>query len=188
MARMALTRLGGSEQCVSHWAVQLNGCSSVLRCNLGMALAKMGKPDQALATLDQAIALDPVNPLAKFERAGVLLALERLPDALAELKALRVRRPSPETLTPQDPAPLLLCQHMRALRHALCCKLHPPRTPWQVSSHAACGVAHAGGAVMRSIGKHNVSMAPSPCHKYGRIATSVGAELRGGPLRGVRGK
>ena len=63
----------------------------MLRCNLGMALAKMGKPDQALATLDRAIQLDPANPLAKFERAGVLLSLERFQEALAELKALRVR-------------------------------------------------------------------------------------------------
>ena len=68
----------------------------MLRCNLGMALAKMGKPDQALVTLDAAIGLDPVNPLAKFERAGVLLSAERFQEALAELTALRVR---PRTFT-----------------------------------------------------------------------------------------
>ena len=69
---------------------QLNGRSSVLRCNLGMALAKMGKPAEALAHMDEAIAADPANPLARFERAGVLLAQERYVDALAELETLRV--------------------------------------------------------------------------------------------------
>ncbi|EIE23188.1 TPR-like protein [Coccomyxa subellipsoidea C-169] len=71
------------------FALNLNGRSSVLRCNLGMALAKMGKPAEALAHMDKAIAADPANPLARFERAGVLLAQERFVDALAELEALR---------------------------------------------------------------------------------------------------
>ena len=39
----------------------------------------------------QAIAADPRNPLAKFERATVLMAEERYRDALAELHALKVR-------------------------------------------------------------------------------------------------
>ena len=38
----------------------------------------------------QAIAADPRNPLAKFERATVLMAEERYRDALAELHALKV--------------------------------------------------------------------------------------------------
>lgn len=57
---------------------------------MGMALAKVGKAGEALACLGEAIAADPENPLAKFERAGVLLGLERFHDALAELEALRV--------------------------------------------------------------------------------------------------
>lgn len=71
-------------------ALQLNGRSSVLRCNYGMALAKMGKPAEALAVLEEAIAADPANPLARFERAGVLLLQERFEDALSELQSLRV--------------------------------------------------------------------------------------------------
>ncbi len=63
----------------------------MLRCYLGMALAKVGKAGEALGCLGEAIAADPANPLAKFERAGVLLGLERFQDALAELEALRVR-------------------------------------------------------------------------------------------------
>jgi anaphase-promoting complex subunit 3 len=38
----------------------------------------------------QAIAADPRNPLAKFERAAVLMAEDRCRDALAELHALKV--------------------------------------------------------------------------------------------------
>jgi tetratricopeptide (TPR) repeat protein len=70
---------------------QLNPGSSVLRCHLGMALAKMNRTQEALACLDQAIASDSGNPLARFERAGVLLGQERFTEALAELEALRVR-------------------------------------------------------------------------------------------------
>ncbi len=72
-------------------ALQLNGRSSVLRCNYGMALAKMGKPAEALAVLEEAIAADAANPLARFERAGVLLSQECFEEALAELQSLRVR-------------------------------------------------------------------------------------------------
>ena len=39
-----------------------------------------------------AIGADPKNPLAKFERANVLLSMDRLDEALAELQVLKVRR------------------------------------------------------------------------------------------------
>jgi len=39
----------------------------------------------------EAIEADPRNPLAKFEKASVLLAEERYRDALVELHALKVR-------------------------------------------------------------------------------------------------
>ena len=61
----------------------------MLRCYAGMALAKVGRPDEALAMLARAIEADPHNPLAKFERAAVLIAQERLQQALEELKALK---------------------------------------------------------------------------------------------------
>ena len=41
--------------------------------------------------MQTAIDLDPKNPLAKFERAAVLVSLERLEEALTELLALKVR-------------------------------------------------------------------------------------------------
>jgi thioredoxin-like negative regulator of GroEL len=40
--------------------------------------------------LQAAIALDSRNPLARFELAGVLMAQERLQEALAELQELAV--------------------------------------------------------------------------------------------------
>ena len=41
-------------------------------------------------TVQTAIDLDPKNPLAKFERAAVLMSLEHLEEALTELHALKV--------------------------------------------------------------------------------------------------
>ena len=40
--------------------------------------------------MQEAIEADPRNPLAKFERASVLLSEERYREALAELSALKV--------------------------------------------------------------------------------------------------
>ncbi len=45
----------------------------------------------ASASRQVAIGADPKNPLAKFERANVLLSMERLADALAELQVLKAR-------------------------------------------------------------------------------------------------
>lgn len=70
-------------------ALTINHRSSVLRCYLGMALHKLKRNHEALEMLGQAIAADPRNPLAKFERAAVLMAEERYRDALAELHALK---------------------------------------------------------------------------------------------------
>jgi thioredoxin-like negative regulator of GroEL len=39
-----------------------------------------------------AIEADPKNPLAKYELANVLLSMERLEEALAELEALKARQ------------------------------------------------------------------------------------------------
>ena len=70
-------------------ALAINERSSVLRCYLGMALHKLKRNGEALEMLNGAIAADPRNPLARFERAAVLLAEERYRDALAELLALK---------------------------------------------------------------------------------------------------
>ena len=62
----------------------------MLRCSLGTTLAKMNSTASAISCLQQAIAADPANPLARFELAGVLLQEQRFQDALAELTQLRV--------------------------------------------------------------------------------------------------
>ena len=62
----------------------------MLRCSLGTTLAKMGQPGAAVGCLRVAIQVDPANPLARFELAGVYLTQEHFHDALAELTLLRV--------------------------------------------------------------------------------------------------
>jgi anaphase-promoting complex subunit 3 len=74
-------------------ALSINPSSSVLYCYLGMALHKLGRPDHALDHLDMAITADRHNPLAKFEKAAVMLALEQYEPALRELQALRTVLP-----------------------------------------------------------------------------------------------
>jgi tetratricopeptide (TPR) repeat protein len=101
----------------------------VLRCNLGMALAKMGKPAEALAHMDEAITADPANPLARFERAGVLLAQERFVDALAELEALRVT-PLILHLLPLNPPRLFSQDHALLCLAALSLAGKHLRTSW----------------------------------------------------------
>lgn len=74
-------------------SLEINERSSVLRCYLGMALAKMGRVREALDMLALAAAADHRNPLARFERARVLMGLDRFEDALLELQALKEQAP-----------------------------------------------------------------------------------------------
>ena len=69
-------------------ALAINPCSSPLFCYLGMALHANQKTTQALEMLSNAITIDPRNPLARFQKAQVLLAIDRNEQALAELKHL----------------------------------------------------------------------------------------------------
>lgn len=62
----------------------------MLRCYLGMALAKGGRVTEALEMLAHATHADKRNPLARFERSRVLMGLDRFDDALEELEALKV--------------------------------------------------------------------------------------------------
>lgn len=66
----------------------INNRSSVLQCYLGMSLHKLKRSAEALQVLGDAIMADPRNPLARFERAGVLAADGRLEEALNEFQAL----------------------------------------------------------------------------------------------------
>ena len=69
-------------------ALNINPCSSPLYCYLGMALHANQKTLQALEMLTTAISIDPRNPLARFQKAQVLLSTDQYEPALAELKQL----------------------------------------------------------------------------------------------------
>ena len=70
-------------------ALSINSRSSVLFCYLGMAQHALRRNGDALELLQRAIALDGRNPLAKYERAAVLLSEDRFQDALEELESLK---------------------------------------------------------------------------------------------------
>ena len=74
-------------------ALAINPRSSVLHCCLGQALHKLGRAPEALPVLDAAVKVDARNPLARYERASVLLTIDRPHEALAELNALREIEP-----------------------------------------------------------------------------------------------
>jgi anaphase-promoting complex subunit 3 len=70
-------------------ALEIHPRSSVLHCCLGQALHALGHHQDALRALDTAVHIDACNPLARYERASVLVTLEKLQQALAELAALK---------------------------------------------------------------------------------------------------
>ncbi|XP_023946429.1 cell division cycle protein 27 homolog [Bicyclus anynana] len=70
-------------------ALAIHPHSGVLRCQLGLAQAALGKMDRALATLERAVSLDAENPLCRFHRASVLLRAGRPQDALGDLHHLK---------------------------------------------------------------------------------------------------
>jgi len=70
-------------------AIEINSKSSVLFCYLGMAQHALRKTEKAYVSLQKAIQLDERNPLAKYEKASVLMSEERYSEALDELEQLR---------------------------------------------------------------------------------------------------
>jgi len=70
-------------------AIEINSKSSVLFCYLGMAQHALRKMEKAYVSLQKAIQLDERNPLAKYEKASVLMSEERYSEALDELEQLR---------------------------------------------------------------------------------------------------
>lgn len=70
-------------------ALTVNGRSSVLYSYLGMCLHRLLRLEEALALLQAAIVADPQNPLAKFEKANVLVSEGREEEALVELEMLK---------------------------------------------------------------------------------------------------
>jgi anaphase-promoting complex subunit 3 len=74
-------------------ALGINSRSSVLFCYLGMAQHALRRPGDALDALRRAVALDSKNPLAKYEKASVLLSDDRFQEALEELEELKTVAP-----------------------------------------------------------------------------------------------
>ena len=70
-------------------SIEINPKSSVLYCYLGMAQHALRKTEKAYISLQKAIQLDERNPLAKYEKASVLMSDERYSEALDELEQLR---------------------------------------------------------------------------------------------------
>ncbi len=59
-----------------------------------MALHKVGRNQEALDMLSSAIDTDHKNPLARFEKAHVLMSTDQLHAALQELETLKVHHSS----------------------------------------------------------------------------------------------
>jgi Flp pilus assembly protein TadD len=62
----------------------LTGLSSVLLCYIGMVISQMGEKNipQAMVAFEKASSLEPRNPQARYQRALLLLKLNRLDEAL----------------------------------------------------------------------------------------------------------
>lgn len=71
-------------------ALQINPQGSVIRCNLGQAQHANGKHQLALDTL---ALVDKRNPQAQFQRANILISMDRLSEALKELEKVRDTAP-----------------------------------------------------------------------------------------------
>ncbi|XP_062229283.1 cell division cycle protein 27 homolog B-like isoform X2 [Phragmites australis] len=70
-------------------AFQINPRSSVLMCYLGMALHALKRNEDALEMMEKAIFADKKNPLPKYQKALILLGLQKYPEALDELERLK---------------------------------------------------------------------------------------------------
>ncbi|KAK8936428.1 hypothetical protein KSP40_PGU009008 [Platanthera guangdongensis] len=69
-------------------AYNINARSSIIMSYLGMALHSLKRDDEALLLIDRAIVADKKNPLPMYEKATVLVSLERYEDTLKVLKQL----------------------------------------------------------------------------------------------------
>ncbi|XP_062178564.1 cell division cycle protein 27 homolog B-like isoform X2 [Phragmites australis] len=70
-------------------AFQINPRSSVLMCYLGMALHALKRNEDALKMMEKAIFADKKNPLPKYQKALILLGLQKYPEVLDELERLK---------------------------------------------------------------------------------------------------
>jgi anaphase-promoting complex subunit 3 len=83
------------EQAIQYFksAININSRSSVLYTYLGMTHFHNQQPKEALDSFAIAEKMDPNNPLNKYQKATVLISLDKLQEALTVLEDLHVRVP-----------------------------------------------------------------------------------------------
>mmetsp|Transcript_834 Transcript_834/g.2434 ORF Transcript_834/g.2434 Transcript_834/m.2434 type:complete len:138 (+) Transcript_834:603-1016(+) len=69
-------------------ALSLHPESSSLCYHLGCCLTLQGRKEEGLEILNDAVRLDPSNPIARFERAKILTGLNQLREAYEDLSIL----------------------------------------------------------------------------------------------------
>ncbi|RZC51365.1 hypothetical protein C5167_019799 [Papaver somniferum] len=74
-------------------AYQINPRSSVIMCYLGTSLHALKRSEEALEMIDKAIVADKKNPLPMYQKANILVTLERYDEALADLEELKEYAP-----------------------------------------------------------------------------------------------
>lgn len=74
-------------------AYQINPCSSVIMSYLGTALHALKRTEEALETMDKAILADKKNPLPMYQKATILMSLEKYDEALEILQELKEYAP-----------------------------------------------------------------------------------------------
>ncbi|KAH1099909.1 hypothetical protein GLYMA_13G049400v4 [Glycine max] len=76
-----------------HMAYQINPRSSVILSYLGTALHALKRSGEALAIMEKAILEDKKNPLPMYQKASILVSLERIDEALDVLEELKEAQP-----------------------------------------------------------------------------------------------
>lgn len=70
-------------------ALEIHPKCSVIMVHIGVMQFHLNKVDQALETMNEAIALDPSNPLGQYHRASMFFQTNRNHEALIELEKLK---------------------------------------------------------------------------------------------------
>ncbi|KAK3433166.1 hypothetical protein EUGRSUZ_D00685 [Eucalyptus grandis] len=74
-------------------AFNINPCSSVIMSYLGTALHASKRSEEALMIMEKAILADRKNPLPVYQKANILMSLEKLDEALEVLEELKEYAP-----------------------------------------------------------------------------------------------
>ncbi|XP_030528725.1 cell division cycle protein 27 homolog B-like isoform X2 [Rhodamnia argentea] len=74
-------------------AFKINPCSSVIMSYLGTALHALKRSEEALMIMEKAILADRKNPVPVYQKANILMSLEKLDKALEVLEELKEYAP-----------------------------------------------------------------------------------------------